>query len=103
MWPGTHIVAGLIAGKLFGNYTLAILVSIVIDFDHIIIYIKHNIIFKPKELWKAITVEEDPYGYQRNFLHNIFTWAIISGITIFINKPIGLVISASYLFHLILD
>lgn len=98
-----HLFAGLIIGKLFGNYIIALLGALLVDIDHLIVYAKHGILFNPKKFWKTITNPLDPYGNQRNFLHSFFTWIIISAIIFLIDFRIGIIFSLAYLSHLILD
>lgn len=104
MFISAHIAAGLIIGKITHNYPLALAGALLIDIDHLIPYIKHKIIYNPKKFWKTVTNPLDPYGSQRNYLHSFFTWIVISAIASFlINFNIGLILSISYLSHLILD
>ena len=98
-----HLIAGLLIGKIFGNYITALLGALILDIDHLIPYIKHNIIFNFKKFWKTITNSKDPYGNQRNYLHSIFSWIIISFVIILFNFYIGLVFSLAYFSHLLLD
>ncbi|MDA2922261.1 metal-dependent hydrolase [Patescibacteria group bacterium AH-259-L07] len=100
---GAHIAAGLIVGKITGNYPVALASAILVDIDHIIPFIKHGIIFDLKKLWKTIIRPEDPYGNQRNYLHSFFMWFAISIIGILVNYEVGFVICLGYLAHLILD
>ncbi len=98
-----HLFAGLIIGKLFGNYLFALIGAVLIDLDHLVPYIKHKIIFNPKTFWKTITNPLDPYGNQRSFLHSFFAWIIISAIIFAIDFRIAVVFSLAYLSHLLLD
>ena len=98
-----HLIAGLIIGKLFGNYTIALIGALSMDLDHLSVYIKHTIILNPKKLWRALISPEDQYGNQRNFLHSFFAWLPISAIAIAINFGAGLAFSMAYLSHLLLD
>lgn len=98
-----HLLAGLIIGKIYGNYLIALLGALLIDLDHLIPYIKHKILFNPKKFWKTIVNPKDPYGNQRNFLHSFFAWIIISAIIFLINFKIGIIFSLGYLSHLLLD
>lgn len=98
-----HLFVGLIIGKIFGNYVVALLGALIIDIDHLVPYIKHKIIFRPKKLCKTITNPKDPYGNQRNYLHSVFLWAVISIIIILINFNIGLIFSLAYFSHLLFD
>lgn len=99
----THVLAGLIIGKITGDFSTALAGSLVMDLDHAISYFYHGILFKPRKLFKAISDEADPWGDQRNFLHSIFSWLIISPILLVINFKFGLIFSIAYFFHLVLD
>lgn len=99
----THVLAGLIIGKITGDFPTAIAGSLVTDLDHMISYFRHGILFKPRQLFKAIHDEADPWGDQRNFLHSIFSWVAISILLLTINFNFGLVFSIAYFFHLVFD
>jgi len=99
----THILAGLIIGKITGNFTVALVGSLIIDLDHSISYFKHGILFKPRELSRAMLRRADQWGDQRSFLHSIFSWIIISVLLLTTNLIFGLVFSIAYFFHLVFD
>ncbi|MFH0969071.1 MAG: metal-dependent hydrolase [Patescibacteria group bacterium] len=99
----THVLAGLIIGKITGDFPAALAGSLVMDLDHTISYFRHDILFKPCQLFKAISDEADPWGDQRNFLHSIFSWVAISILLLTINFNLGLVFSIAYFFHLVFD
>lgn len=99
----THVLAGLIIGKITGDFSTAIVASLVIDLDHTISYFRHDILFKPRKLFKIISSEADPWGDQRNFLHSAFSWVVISSILLLINFSFGLVFLIAYFFHLFFD
>lgn len=103
MFVPAHLFAGLILGKISGIYTVALIGAVLIDLDHIWIYLRHKILFNPKKLWKTITDPKDKYGNQRNFLHSFITWIIISALILFVDYRIGFVFSLAYLSHLTLD
>ena len=98
-----HLAAGLIIGKISGNYLVSLIGALAMDLDHLIVYFKNKIILNPKKLWQTIINPDDPYGNQRNFLHSFFAWLAISGIGMAINFGAGLVLPTSYLSHLFLD
>ena len=50
----THLVFGLIIGRLTGNYPLALAASVAVDVDHLVSFFRSGIIFKPKELIRAM-------------------------------------------------
>lgn len=99
----THALAGLIIGKITGDFPTALAGSLVMDLDHTISYFRHGILFKPRKLFRAISTEADPWGDQRNFLHSIFSWVVISSLLLAINFEFGLIFSIAYLFHLVFD
>ena len=99
----THLMAGLVLGKITGNYSLSLAGAVLVDADHIFSYTKAKILFRPKELWRTLTDKNDPYGDQRYFLHNFFVFILITGTSAFINLQTGLIVGLAYLSHLILD
>ena len=103
MFIFAHLAAGLIVGKISGNYTTALIGALFPDLDHLFPYIKHKIIFSPKKFWNTITDPQDKYGNQRNFLHNIGVEILISISLIILNFKIGLVFALGYLSHILLD
>ena len=103
MFIFAHIAMGLIIGKLSNNYLVALLGSLLIDFDHLIPYVKHNVLFSFKKFWKTVTNPKDPYGHQRNYFHSVLTWMLVSGVMLLIDLRIGLIFSVAYLCHLFLD
>lgn len=98
-----HLAAGLLLGKLTGSYTWALMGAFFPDVDHLFSYVRHGLLWRPKRLWKALIREADPWGDQRNFLHTVFLWVLISGAFLLIDFRIGLVFSLGYLSHLALD
>ena len=99
----THLMAGLVIGKLTGNYSLSIAVAVGVDIDHVFSYAKNGILLKPKKFLQTVFNRDDPYGDQRFFLHNVLVFILISGIVFFINPQIGFIFSLAYLSHIILD
>ncbi len=99
----THIIAGLIIGKLTGDYPAALAGSLLMDVDHIVSYYRHGILSKPKEILRASVEEADPWGDQKNFLHSAQSWLVISLVLLVIDLRFGLIFSLAYLVHLILD
>ncbi|GEM_PF-550501 len=103
MTLSTHVLAGLIIGKITGDFPTALAGSLVIDLDHTISYFRHGVLFKPRELFKVTFNEADPWGDQRNFLHSIFSWLAVSALLLIFNFKLGLVFSIAYFFHLVFD
>lgn len=98
-----HIGTGLIIGKLTGNYLLATIAATAVDLDHLLPYARDRILLKPKKLIKALFDENYPCHGQRNYLHNVLVWLIISLVIMISNFQLGFIVSISYLSHLILD
>ena len=82
---------------------MAITGSLVVDLDHIISFYRHGILFNPKKLLKEVLDEKDPWKDQRNYLHNVFVWMVISIILCSINFSFGIIFSLCYFVHLIFD
>ncbi|RJR30775.1 hypothetical protein C4569_03815 [Candidatus Parcubacteria bacterium] len=99
----THLLAGMVIGKLTNNYGAALAGSVLIDLDHIISYSQHKILFKPKVLLKTMRTESDPWQDQRNILHSVFSFAIIIILLALVNFSFGLVFGLAYIAHLTLD
>ncbi len=99
----THLLAGLIIGKITGDYPAAIAGSILIDVDHSITYFRHGILFKPRKLLHTIFNENDPWGDQRNILHSFFGFFILLALLLLINVNFALIFALAHFFHLIFD
>jgi membrane-bound metal-dependent hydrolase YbcI (DUF457 family) len=99
----THIIAGLVVGKITGNYPLALSTSVLIDADHLQSYFKSGILTKPKKLWAAVTDHHDPYGDQRGYLHNLAVFGIISAIAMLTFGVAAYPFVVAWLVHIILD
>ena len=104
MFITTHLAAGLLVGKMTGNYPLAIGGAIIWDIDHLIPYYRHHVLKSPAKFWHAITSGTDPYRGQRGWFHNIFAWLLIAGASLLLlPPPLGVAFSLGYLSHLVLD
>ncbi|MDO8552015.1 MAG: metal-dependent hydrolase [bacterium] len=99
----THILAGLIIGKLTGDYTAAITGSLFMDLDHLISYHQNGILFKPKAILHESLTEKDPWGSQKNIFHSVQAWVVISLLAMAFNLLFGLIFSLAYFIHLFLD
>ena len=99
----THLIAGLLIGKLTGNFTWALVGTVLIDADHLLSYVKHRVLFNPKKFWKTITLRDDPWGDQRGILHNFLAFILILGILFLFGFSALLAFSFGYLSHLSLD
>ena len=95
---------GIVIGKFTGNYFYAILGSLIIDIDHTFAYIRHNLIFDPKKLLLSMFDPKDETGDQRGLFHNVFVWALITGIVYYnFDYTVSITFSLAYLSHLLLD
>lgn len=103
MFLTTHLGASLIVGKLGCNYWAALIGGVATDVDHLLPYVEHGVLWRPKLFFKTITREDDPYGDQRGIFHNIFSWAGVSLIILAINRAWAAPFSAAYFIHLCLD
>ena len=103
MTTPTHIMAGLVIGKLTGNYPLSIAVAVGVDADHFFSYAKNGTLTSVKKFIKTSLAKDDPYGDQKNILHNVFVFVLISGVIFLINHQIGFIFSLAYLSNLVLD
>lgn len=99
----THVILGIIIGKITGDYPTAVLSSTLIDSDHLYSYVKSGVVKNPNKFLKTIMSEDDPYGNQRGFLHNVIVCSLISLGCLILLGQTGIVIIAGYLSHLCLD
>lgn len=99
----THFLLGMIIGKVTGNYPVAIASSVLIDLDHLQSYISHELILKPKKLWKVLTDQKDPWGDQRGIFHNVIFFGVVALLLVVLGGIIGKIIVLGYLGHLLLD
>ena len=67
MFVPTHIIGGLLIGKITGNYVPALIGATLIDLDHLVIYAKHGLLLKPRELLKIISDKEDTLDIKEIF------------------------------------
>lgn len=100
-WP-THIVTGLIIGKLTGNYPISIIASILPDLDHLWIYYKHDVLFN-RDLFKTLLNDKDEIGEQRNYLHSIFIFAFLSFCVWYFLNSVFIPFFIGYFIHMVLD
>jgi len=103
MFLPTHLVAGLIVGKITGNYNISLLGSVTMDLDHLLAYYRAGILFSFKKFFAATTGQASIGIPQRNFFHNIFFCLAVSAIALIIDFSAGLVLFIAYIFHLFLD
>jgi len=103
MFLSTHLVAGLVIGKLTGNYNISLIGSIIMDLDHLLAYYRAGILFNFRKLFTATISKADMGMHQRNFLHNIFICILALAVALAINFSVGLIFSIAYIVHLVLD
>lgn len=103
MYTPSHVAAGLVIGKITGDYTTAIIASLFPDTDHLYAFIKHGYLKNWKKFIDIVIRQEDFFDDQRNYFHNIFVAAGFSIIAILINFNVGVIIAVSYFIHLLMD
>jgi len=103
MYFPSHLAAGLVIGKLTGDYTTAIVASVFPDTDHLYAFFKHGYFKNWQKFINTVVKQEDPFDDQRNYFHNIFVAIMFWIIVMLINFHIGLVFSISYFIHLAMD
>ncbi|MFW0862692.1 MAG: metal-dependent hydrolase [Candidatus Komeilibacteria bacterium] len=103
MYAPSHIAAGLVIGKITGDYTTAVIASIFPDTDHAYAFFKHGYLKNWKKFVNIVVQQEDPFDDQRNYLHNIFVAVALSVIAMIINLQIGVIITVAYFLHLLMD
>lgn len=99
----THLLFGLFLGNLLGNMLLVAIGAILVDIDHIYVYIQRGVIFYPRKLLASLFSPHDPYGTQRTVAHSLFAWLIVTIAISLVNKQYASLISIGYLSHLLLD
>ncbi len=99
----THLLFGLLLGMVLDSMLVVVLGAIIVDFDHIIIYMKRGILLSPKKLWKSITLGYDNYSNPRTVAHSLFAWLIVTIAVSIVNVEYGILFSIGYLSHLVLD
>jgi membrane-bound metal-dependent hydrolase YbcI (DUF457 family) len=99
----THLIAGLIVGKLTGNYSASIAGAVLVDLDHGFSYAKSNLLFDLKKLLKTVLDERDPYGDQRYIFHNILSPLLVAVVIYFFSPGVALAFFLAHLSHLLLD
>ncbi|MFA4818228.1 MAG: metal-dependent hydrolase [Patescibacteria group bacterium] len=99
----THLLGGLIIGEITGNYTAALAGALLVDLDHLVSYFKNGALFSFKKFIKTITNRHDPWGDQRNVLHNVIFGLVVSAMVAVFDYKFGMVFALGYLSHLALD
>ncbi len=99
----THVILGVLIGKITGDFPTAIAVSVLVDIDHLVSYVRHGVLTDYKKFLNVITDKEDPYGDQRGYLHNILIAGLLSALSFLVGMSFGLVFTLSYFGHLLLD
>jgi len=100
MYSTAHLAAGLIIGKVTGDYPTAIISSVAIDLDHLVPFAKEGALKNLKHFWSKTKSAHDS---SRSYLHSFFAWALITGTICLFNMPVGLVFGLGYLGHFLLD
>jgi hypothetical protein len=99
----THLAAGLIIGKLTGDYSAAFIGSVAVDTDHFFAFYHSHVLLKVKKIILATTNQNFKVNNQRNYFHNVLFFLAISTLVLIINFRVGLAFGLAYLVHLIFD
>ncbi|MFA4942733.1 MAG: metal-dependent hydrolase [Patescibacteria group bacterium] len=100
MYSTAHLAAGLIIGKLTGDYPTAIIGAVAIDLDHLIPHVKNKIIFNLK---KMLEVAKSTHESSRSYLHSFLALIVLTGVIAWFNLKVGMVFCLGYLSHFLLD
>ncbi len=103
MFLPTHLAAGLIIGKLTGNYGASLFGSVFMDLDHLLAYYRAGILFKFKKVFAVIAGRANINIPQRNYLHNILFFCLAAALALMLNFSAGLIFGAAFALHLVLD
>jgi membrane-bound metal-dependent hydrolase YbcI (DUF457 family) len=96
-------MAGLVIGKLTGEYALAVTGAAFLDLDHLMTLARHGLLSTPRKFLKAILDRDDPYGDQRYIFHNFLVFVCITLILVYMNTVMGFIFGAAYASHILLD
>lgn len=99
----THILAGLVIGKITGSYAPALIGATIVDLDHFYSYAKSGVVLKPKLLWQTLTAKEDPYGDQRWIFHTAWMFLFIAILFSLFLPTIAFPFLLGYGSHLLLE
>lgn len=99
----THLAAGLIIGKLTGDYSAAFIGSVAVDMDHFFAFYNSHVLLKLKKIILATTKQNFLVSNQRNYFHNVFFFLAASAVVMAFNFKVGEIFSLAYLVHLIFD
>ncbi len=100
MYSTAHLAAGLIIGKLTGDYPTAIIGAVAIDLDHLIPYVQKDIIFNLKKILHSAKSTHDS---ARSYLHSFIAFPILTGLVMLFSFKTGLIFGLGYLSHFLLD
>ncbi len=99
----THIIAGLIIGKVTGHYEVGVIGATFLDIDHFYSYVRHGSFSSVKKFLHDAFVAHDITKDQRGVFHNVLVFILISVVVLLYNFDIGFTLMVSYASHLILD
>ena len=102
MFITAHLVAGLLIGELTGHYIPALIGSLFLDLDHLIVFAQQGALLDLRKFWRYSTAKVE-LGGERTILHSFTAWLLLSIIIVIFSPGIGIAFSLGYLFHLILD
>jgi membrane-bound metal-dependent hydrolase YbcI (DUF457 family) len=98
----THLITGVILGAISGNYLWVILGSMLVDIDHVYVFLRHRI-YNPLHMVRLGCDSRDVIKGQRTVAHSLLGWAIVSGAIYLFDATVGFYFGVGYLAHLLLD
>ncbi|MBI4441307.1 metal-dependent hydrolase [Candidatus Woesearchaeota archaeon] len=102
MLTSSHLLFGLIIGKLLNHPFMVALGAVVIDIDHIYAYYMRSRSTSLRHLLHINLIPDDFLGL-RSFFHTTIGWAITTALLMAVNYEFGFYFSIGYLSHLFLD
>lgn len=99
----THLIAGALVGHITGDYTTALIVSVIIDIDHLPSMIYHKVFKSNERLFSSLVRVGVPHEARRGIFHNILSFFILSVIVSRIYPDISFAFALAYIVHLMLD
>lgn len=99
----THLIAGALVGQITGDYTTSLIISVIVDVDHIPSMLYHRVFRSKKRLFSSLVRVGVPHEARRGFFHNIVAFFTLSILCSKLFPSIAFPFTLSYLVHLVLD
>ncbi|MEM3126475.1 MAG: metal-dependent hydrolase [Candidatus Woesearchaeota archaeon] len=99
----THIVFGLLLGKITGNMLYVLLGSTIIDLDHYFQFKKEGALKSWKKFWQRCWHPPAGKTAKHPIVHSLTGWLIFMNVALLINQESAIYFGLGYLGHLLLD